>query len=77
MALARADAGAVQIPSTRLRAYYRSSRLPWLTLPLLLLCVAIVSDTTQASRTHTSGDPTTAWPCFSKLSLILLPLQNQ
>jgi hypothetical protein len=74
----RADAGAMQIPPTGLCAYSRPSRLPWLTLPLLLLCVAIVSDTAQASGTHTSGDPTT--DCVAVLlkpSLILLPLQNQ
>jgi hypothetical protein len=63
-ALARANAGAVQVPSTRLRNHSRSPRLPWLTLPLLLLYVAIDGDNTSPSKLHTSGDLTTTWPCF-------------
>lgn len=41
----------MQISPTGLCAYSRSSRLLWLTLPLLFLCVAIVSDTAQAPGT--------------------------
>lgn len=43
-ALAGADAGALQIPSTRLRAHPRSSCLSWLTLPPLLICVTSIND---------------------------------